>query len=191
LTESQPYLLVAYKRPSQFDPSDPVFDVMQMVVSSGRTGWMYQDLVRDKRIALGAGLEGGFPGGKFKNLLAFIAVPSPGHTTEENEKAIYGIVERLKKEKVDDETMKRVKTKVRAGLIRRLDSNSGLAAQLAVYQALYGDWRKMFTAIDDINKVTADDIQRVAREYLVEAKRTVAYTETKPAPASAPKEVGR
>jgi predicted Zn-dependent peptidase len=34
----------------------------------------------------------------------------------------------------------------------------------------------MFTGLDDINKVTADDVQRVAQKYLVESGRTVAYT---------------
>ena len=40
----------------------------------------------------------------------------------------------------------------------------------------YGDWRKLFTELDDYNKVTADDVQRVANTYLVKEHRTVAYT---------------
>ena len=43
-------------------------------------------------------------------------------------------------------------------LIRRLDSNSGMADALTFYYANYGDWRKLFTSIDDIDKVTADDV---------------------------------
>jgi len=69
-----------------------------------------------------------------------------------------------------------VKTKIRADLIRQLDSNSGMAGALASYYVNYGDWRKMFTGIDEIDKVTADDVQRVARKYLVPDTRTVAYT---------------
>ena len=64
---------------------------------------------------------------------------------------------------VDAATLDRVKTKIRAGVIRGLDSNSGLAEQLTYYHVNYGDWRKLFTGIEDINKVTADDVQRVAR----------------------------
>ena len=95
---------------------------------------------------------------------------------DENEKACYQIIERLKAEKVSDATLNRIKTKVRASLIRRLDSNAGMAQELTYYHVNYGDWRKMFTGIDDIAKVTADDVQRVAREYLVPEGRTVAYT---------------
>jgi predicted Zn-dependent peptidase len=46
---------------------------------------------------------------------------------------------------------------------------------LATYHASYGDWRKLFTSIDDLNRVTADDVERVARQYFVLASRTVAY----------------
>ena len=82
----------------------------------------------------------------------------------------------FQKEKVDDATLARVKTKTRAGLIHQLDSNAGLAQLLAEYYVSYGDWRKLFTAIDDIEKVTADDVQRVARQYFNPDNRTIALT---------------
>ena len=47
---------------------------------------------------------------------------------------------------------------------------------LAVYQANYGDWRKLFSEIDDLNKVTAADLQRVMIKYFVPTGRTSAYT---------------
>ncbi|MDE3195445.1 MAG: insulinase family protein, partial [Acidobacteriota bacterium] len=81
-----------------------------------------------------------------------------------------------KKTKVDEETLARVKTRTRANLIRRLDSNAELADLLTDYYANYGDWRKLFTSIDDIDKVTADDLQRVARRYFTAQNRTVAVT---------------
>jgi predicted Zn-dependent peptidase len=102
--------------------------------------------------------------------------PSSGHTVEENEKAIYDIVERVKKQPVEPEALQRVKTKLRAALIQKLDSNPGLASELATYQANFGDWRKLFTELDEYNKVTAEDVMRVAKTYLVESGRTVAYT---------------
>ena len=48
----------------------------------------------------------------------------------------------------------------------------------------FGDWRKLFTQMDEINKVTADDVQRVAKKYFVEQMRTVGYT-AKPAKGEA------
>ena len=118
---------IAYKRPDQYDKDDPVYDVLSSILSSGRTGLLYQELVRDKKIALDAGVASELPGGKYPNLFLFYFAPNLGKTLEENEKALYGILDGMTKTKVDDVTLARVKTKTRAGLIRQLDSNSGLA----------------------------------------------------------------
>ncbi len=185
---AQPFVAIGYKRPSQTHADDPVFDVLSGVLASGRTGMLYKELVRDKRVALMAASAPVFPSGKYTDLFLFYLAPNSGHTVQEMEKGTYDIIERLKTQKVDQETLDRVKTKVRASVIRQLDSNRGLASQLTWYQANYGDWRKLFTGIDDIDHVTTDDVQRVAREYFVPTTRTVAATvppvKTGPAPAA-------
>ena len=73
-----------------------MFDVLGEILAGERTGLLYTDLVRDKKIALGAAAEASFPGGKYPNLFLFFLVPNQGHTVEENEKACYQIIERLK-----------------------------------------------------------------------------------------------
>jgi predicted Zn-dependent peptidase len=173
---AQPFVAIAYKRPSQYSPDDAVLDVLSDILSGGRTGLIYKDLVRDKKIALGAQSLDTFPGGKYPSLFLFFVVPSSGHSIEENEKAIYAIIEKVKKDKVDDATIARVKIKLRAELIRKLDSNSGLASELCTYSVNFGDWRKLFTQLQEYDKVTADDVMRVAKKYLIENTRTVAYT---------------
>jgi len=150
--------------------------VLDAVLSDGRTGIIYKDMVRDKQMALGAGSAAEFPGGKYPSLFLFYVAPSSGHTSEENQKELDRIIQHVKTTKVDDATLQRVKTKLRASLIRRLNSNSGLASELCSYYVAYGDWRTLFTELDDYNKVTADDVQRVANTYLVKEHRTVAYT---------------
>jgi predicted Zn-dependent peptidase len=133
-------------------------------------------MVRDKKMALGAETIASFPGGKYPSLFVFFVATSSGHTIEENEKEFYSLIEDVKKNKADAETLQREKTKLRASLIRQLDSNAGLAQQLCFFQANFGDWRRMFTQLDEYNKVTADDVMRVAKTYLIENNRTVATT---------------
>jgi predicted Zn-dependent peptidase len=172
---TQPVVAIGYKRPDQYGKEDPVFDAISLILSSGRTGLLYKDLVQDKKIALVAQASATFPDGRYPNLFVFFMVPSVGHTVDEDLKALDDLLGQFKARKVDAETLARVKTKARAGVIRRLDSNAGLAQVLALYHASYGDWRKLFTSIDDLNQVTADDVQRVARQYFVLPSRTVAY----------------
>jgi predicted Zn-dependent peptidase len=175
---AQPFLVVAYKRPDQYSKDNAALDVLEQILSGGRTSIIYKEMVRDKKIALGAASYATYPGGKYPSLFLFFVVPNSGHSVEEMEKSVYEIIDRVKKEKPDAEALQRVKTNLRAALIQKLDSNSGLASELCSYQAGYGDWRKLFTELDEYNHVTAEDVQRVAQKYLLENTRTVVYTYT-------------
>jgi len=180
---TQPIVLIGYKRPEARHPDDPALDVLANILASGRTGLLYKDLVRDKKISLAAGAISSTPGSKYPNLFMLYSAPAVGHSVEENEKAVYAILDKLAQDPVDAVSLGRAKTKLRAAVIRQLDNNPGMAMQLALYYATYGDWRKLFTAIDDVNKVTAADLGRVVRQYFRPANRTVAYT-VAPKPAS-------
>jgi predicted Zn-dependent peptidase len=174
---AQPAIFIGYKRPEQTHPDNSALRVLASILSGGRTGLLYKEMVRDQKIALQVGVGPTLPGGKYPNLLLVYCLPASGKTLEENERAIYSILDRVKNEKVDEMTLQRVKTKVRAQLIRQLDSSFGLAYQLASNYTSYGDWRKLFTSLDEVEKVTAEDVQRVAKTYLIETSRTVVYTQ--------------
>jgi predicted Zn-dependent peptidase len=175
-SQSQPLALIGYKRPNQYDKDDAVFDVMALILSSGRTSLLYKDLVQEKRLALGAQTQPTFPDGRLTNLFVFLLAPAQGHTLEENQRELQALLARFEAKPVDAETLARVKTKVRASVIAQLGSNAGLAAMLTKYYGMYGDWRQLFTSIDEVAKVTADDVQRVAIKYFDPKSRTVAYT---------------
>ncbi len=175
---AQPFYIEGYRRPSELSPDDAVYTVISELMSEGRTSRLYRSLVRDRKIAISA--EGGspFPGGKYENLFVFDAMPTSGHTVQEDQQAIREEIEKLKTTDVSDDELKMVKTRLRASLIRGLADNSGLAEQLAEAQLRYGDWREMFREFDRIDKVTKEDIRRVANAIFVENNRTVGIMET-------------
>lgn len=186
-TQAQPIELIGYKRPDQLSPDDPVFDVISEILSGGRTGTLYKELVRDKKLALAAGAASTYPSGKYPNMFIAYVAPNMGKSLDECEKALNEVVDRLKTQKVDDETLNRVKTKLRADLIRKLDSNSGLAAELNFYYVSFGDWKKLFTSIDEYDKITADDVMRVAKQYFVPQTRTIGRLVSPPASSTTAK----
>src|ERR1039458_2481750 len=51
-----------------------------------------------------------------------------------------------------------------------------IMADLALYSATYGDWRKLFTTLDDLDRVSPADVQRAANRYFVAVGRTTVYT---------------
>ncbi|MEO5936972.1 MAG: pitrilysin family protein [Terriglobales bacterium] len=174
---SQPWYVECYKRPGYTDPDDAVYDAISSILSAGRTSRMYRSLVRDKKIALQAGGQSGFPGNKYPNLFLFFAIPIQGKTPADLQTAIREEIEKLKNEDVSDEELNRVKTNAKAGLLRGLANNQGLAIQLATAQMRYGDWRGIFREVDRIDKVTKADIRRVANKTFVANKRTIGIIE--------------
>ncbi|MEO7398255.1 MAG: insulinase family protein, partial [Ilumatobacteraceae bacterium] len=167
-----------YHRPDSRHVDNAVYDAISDLMSSGRTSRLYRSLVRDKKIAAQTAGFNGFPGDKYPHLFAFFGVPTPGHTNAEVRDAIRAEIERLKSQDVTDEELRMVKTRAKANLLRQLDSNQGLALQLGTAQTRFGDWRAAFRQVDAIEKVTKQDIRRVAAKTFVAANRTVAQLES-------------
>jgi predicted Zn-dependent peptidase len=181
---SQPVYLEGYHRPDYLDKDDAVYDAIADLMSAGRTSRLYRSLVRDKKIASDSAGFTGLPGVKYPHLFAFYAFPMPGHKLDEVADAIHAEIERLKNEDVSDEELKMVKTRAKANLLRGLDSNEGLASSLATYESLYDDWRELFGSVDRIEKVTKEDIRRIAKQTFVPTNRTVGVIENTSAQAS-------
>ena len=180
---SQPIYLEGYHRPDFRSPDDEVYDAIADLMSNGRTSRLYRSLVRDKKIASDSAGFSGLPGTKYPHLFAFYAIPLPGHKPDEMATAIHAEIERLKTADISEEELEMIKTRAKANLIRGLGNNAGLAFQLGIYQARYGDWRELFHSVDRINKVTKADIRRVANQTFVPTNRTVGIIETIAPPA--------
>jgi len=175
---AQPIYLEGYHRPAVTDPDNATYEVIEMLMSNGRTSRLYKSLVRDKKIAVNSAGFNGFPGEKYPNLFALFAVPSTGHTAADVVEPIHVEIERLKNEDVPADELQSVKTRAKADLIRQLDSNDGLALQMADYQTKFGDWRELFREVERLDKVTQADIRRVAAATFVPTNRTVGIIES-------------
>ncbi|MXW06115.1 MAG: insulinase family protein [Gemmatimonadetes bacterium] len=175
---SQPVILMGYHKVDINHEDDVVFNVLSDILGSGRTSRLYTKLVKDQKIAVNASSFTDFPGSKYPNMIVFFAFPSKDYTAADTEQAIEEEIERIRNEEVTEEELSRAKVRARVNLIRGLESNMGLATQLAYFHVLTGDWRNLFHSIDAINEVTAEDIKRVANQYLVSKNRTVALIVT-------------
>jgi predicted Zn-dependent peptidase len=182
--DAEPVLLIGYHKPALGHPDDYVFDVIDSILSEGRTSRLYTRLVREKRVAASVDTQSSFPGAQAPNLFVISATPLAPHTTRDVEAALDQEIERLKTEPVTPMELQKVLNNLDADLLRSLRSNSGLASQLAYYQTIAKNWRYVLTARDRVAAVTPADIQRVASRYLVRSNRTVASL-VKPAATTA------
>lgn len=176
--KSQPVYLVGWHVPDATHPDRPALDALCDYLGQGRTSLLYKNLVKEKKIAMNVGAFAGFPGDKYPTMVAVFAMASAGHTNPELETEILSEVDRLKNELIPAEEVEKIKARAKASFIRQLNSNNGLAMQLAAYQTRWGNWHEMFRELERINAVTAEDIQRVAQEYLTKKNRVVGMITT-------------
>lgn len=144
-----PLLYAGYARPGQNDADDPVFDLLALWLSARPS----------------------IPGGRWPNLFVFSVAGKPAG---EAESAVEALVTRARNELIDPETLARLKRRTRLEVLSQLDGNAGLARAVAFYHANYGAWNKVFGVLDGIERVTAEDMRRVARRYFTAEGRTVA-----------------
>jgi len=171
--ETQPWYLEGYHRPALKHPDNVIYDMIASLLSDGRTSRLYRSLVEKQQLALNAAGFSGFPGNKFPNLMLFYALTAPGHTVDEVADALRVEIDRLKTELVSATELDRVKTQARAGLLRSLDSDMGMAQALLEYDVKTGSWRNLFKQIDEIAAVTPQAVQRVAQGTFVPQNRTI------------------
>jgi predicted Zn-dependent peptidase len=170
---SQPLYLEGYHRPAITHPDNVVYEIIGSLLSDGRTSRLYKSLVEQQQLALNAEGFTGFPGDKYPNMMLFYALTAPGNKIDDLAVALRKEIDKLKTEPVTEVELQRVKTQARAGLLRSLDSNSGMAQQLLEYEVKTGSWRNLFKELDDIAAVTPADILRVAKGTFTPENRTV------------------
>jgi predicted Zn-dependent peptidase len=113
-------------------------------------------------------------------------VPAQGATLDKVRDAVRAELDRLKTGDTTDAELSRAKRRVRATLLRNLQSNEGLAQQLADAQGTFGDWRETFRYLDRVDAVTKADIQRIATAAFIDSHRTVGEVVRDEQPAPGP-----
>ncbi|HEX9284536.1 MAG TPA: pitrilysin family protein, partial [Nitrospirales bacterium] len=180
---AEPQVLIGFHKPAVGHPDNDVFEVIEALLSEGRTARLYKGLVQDKQIATAVSAFSDYPGAQYPNLFVISATTRAPHTAAEVEQAVYEELDRLKKEPVAPRELEKILNQIDAGQVRSLRSNSGMASRLTYFQAINGDWRETFKQRDRVAKVSPDDIRRVTAQYFVKSNRTVA-TLVKPAKAT-------
>lgn len=174
--DSEPSLLIGFHKPNPPHPDNFAMEMIEQILSRGRSSRFNRN-IEDKKIAISAWASNGNPGERYPNLIVFGGSPQKPHGNPDLEKAIWTELEKLKREKVPEKELQKIRNQIEADFIRNLASNSGMASQLVYDQAILGDWRYLFKYLQEIRKVTTDDIQRVAKKYFQLKNETAAFLE--------------
>jgi len=166
------FVMMGYRVPNFSSEDSYALDILDSILSHGKSSRLYQSLVYEQKSALAVGAEYSLlqsdPG-----LFYFYALVSPNQKPELVEKSLNREIKRLQTDLPTELELQRAKNQVEASHIFEQDSNFRRAMLLGQAESVGAGWQKIDQFVERIRAVTAKDIQRVARQYLTEDNRTV------------------
>jgi len=165
------YLMVSYRNPALTDPDTYALDVLGMILGHGKTSRLYQALVEGK---LATDIDATNETGRDPFLFVTQATIAPEVSLDQVEQALEKEIERLKREPVSAQELKRAKKQVEASFVYSKDSIRSLAQQLGYFNTV-ASHTYLDTYVERIRAVSDADVRRVAAKYLIEDARTVGW----------------
>lgn len=174
---SLPSLYMSYNVPSvitDLESNDPyALLVLLMALDGGESARFAKQLIRDQSLA--ASISSYYnPFHLYETLLTFFAIPSKDHTVSELEQAFIKQIEKIQKEPISEQELKRIKTNVIAEHIYKQDARDDQAYEIGMLESLGLSWHVGENFPDRIQAIRAEDVQRVALKYLTPERLTIA-----------------
>ena len=177
-----PHLVLAYHTPvltSEKSWEPYALTVAASVLDGGNAARFARELVREQQIAAAIDVSYGAIG-RAPGLFTIDGTPAGGRSMEAFERALRVQVARLRDELVTEEELRRVKAQVVAANVYARDSVYYQAMQLGQFAVMGLDWRLLDRYVERIQAVTPEQVQAVARRYLIDANLTVGVLDPLP-----------
>ena len=173
-----PLLAIAWHAPPTGHADAEALDVASEILSNGRTSRLYRRLVYDEAKALFA--SGGYWELHRAGVFYAMAGVRPGESVEEVEELFLDEIAKLRRDPVDAQELEKAKRSLEVGLVDGLDTSHALASRIAHDYTVFGRIRPLDERLEAIRAVTAEDVQRVARTYLVPDQRSIVHVVRRP-----------
>ena len=178
-----PALYIGYNTPGINTAENPndiyALRMLAGVLDGGYSARIETEMVRNQRITTSAGA--GYGGFSLGDTLFYLSgVPAEGHTIAQLETAFEEQIDRLQTELAEPEELERVKAQIISGPVYQQDSISSQANQIGRMESIGRSWKEADEMLDKLSAVTPEQIQAVARKYLIDANKTVTILNPQP-----------
>lgn len=171
-----PYLMIGYHTPESKNEDYYALNILSSILSSGNSSRLYASLVDQKELATQVGSD--YSDTFDPYLFNVYAVANENVKETDLEQTIYAEIEMIKKEGISEPELQKIKNQKLMEFYNQVETINGKSNNIGTYEVFFGDYRKMFDAPANYNKVTVADVQRVAKKYLTKSNRTVAVLKT-------------
>ena len=137
---------------------------------------MYSSIIDQKQFAIDIGTyyEDAFD----PTLFYFYGICSDNVTAAQLEEAILTEIDSIVNKGISENELQKVKNQKLMEFYRTTETINGMANTIGTYDLFFGDYKKLFTAPDEYNKITTEDIQNVTAKYFTSSNRTVGVLQT-------------
>jgi zinc protease len=167
-----PFVAIAYHVPNLHSPDAAALEVLAAILTGGDSARLHDALIYRGRLARAVGASYDYtaidPG-----LFTIYAQPLPGRSATQAEAALDHELDRLRREPASARELEKAKNGIESSFVFAQDSLFYQGMLLGEYE-LSGTWRRIDEYLPGVRAVTAADVRRVARTYLVPANRTTA-----------------
>ena len=168
-----PILAAAWHAPPTGHPDAEALDVASLVLSGGRSSRVYRKLVYDEQVALGA--QGAYWELQDAGLFYAFASVRPDGDIDEVERLFMAEIARLRDEPVSAAELAKAKRQIEVDLLSGMETANERAGRIGGEYVAFGRIRPIDERLAAYNAVTAEDVQRVARTYLRDDRRSVVH----------------
>ena len=179
---SSQVLLTLYHAPAGLHPDNIALAVLVTALGDVPSGRLHKALVETK---LAQSVFADTDRQREASSIVFGTVFGPDDDPALRQKLLLGIVENLAIEPLRQDEFDRAKTKLEKDLELEF-ANAAAVANEALDSDVLGDWRAVFVDRDRLKTVTLDDVNRVARTYLLPDNRTLGHLIPTKTPVRAP-----
>ncbi len=173
---SNPYLVVAYHVPEAKDEDYYALSILNSVLSSGNSSRLYSALVDKKQLATEIYSSYGETFDPTLFMIYSSAAANVKATAMED--AIYVELDKIKTGGITEKELQKIKNQKLMEFYDQIETINGKSNNIGTYELFFGDYKKMFQAPENFNKVTAADVKRVANKYFMKSNRTVGVLKT-------------
>lgn len=167
-------LQAVYPLPDIKHPDVPAIDVMDAILTGGRSSRLYQALVES---GLASSVSGGAAELIEPGWYEINATAAPGQELSKIAQVLQESLGKLQQQPVTTEELNRAKTQLQASYILGNQDITSQASQLGYNQTIAGDYHFIEQYLAAIAKVTPAQVQKVAKTYLNPAKQTIGFFE--------------
>ena len=156
-------LSLSWRIPGVTHPDTPALEILGEILGSGASSRLNRELRERKEIAHQAG--GGMFSLQTEGVFVMQAVTDPAKRDEAEHESL-AVLEDLKKNGVTDAELDRARRSLLAGQLHGLTTMRGKASDLGSNWMLTRNLNFTKHYLEEIAKVTKEDVQRVAKKYL-------------------------